>query len=77
MEPGEGQDSQEAVEDRLQRIVSLLFAGDGKATTPALKEASAPATKEDMEVSENGTCRYTTWWLCGRVAFRISDIELS
>ena len=50
VEPGEGQDSQEAVEDRLQSIVSLLFAGDGKTATPVVKEASAPATKEDREV---------------------------
>ena len=53
VQPGEGQDSQEAVEDRLQSIVSLLFAGDGKISSPVAKEACVPATKEDMEVSKN------------------------
>lgn len=50
VEPGEGQDSQEAVEDRLQSIVSMLFSGDASAAAPVSKETSVPATKEDMEV---------------------------
>lgn len=50
VEPGEGQDSQEALEDRLQSIVSLLFSEDASAVASAPKEASVPATKEDMEV---------------------------
>ena len=52
VEPGEGQDSQEAVEDRLQSIVSLLFggSGDGKGF-PSSTGPAVPATKEDMELS--------------------------
>lgn len=51
VEPGEGQDSQEAVEDRLQSIVSLLFGADGKAAAAPAKDEDAPVppTKEDME----------------------------
>lgn len=55
VEPGEGQDPQEAVEDRLHCIVSLLFepSKDGKAISPVVSvEPSVPATKADMEVHE-------------------------
>lgn len=56
MEPGEGQDSQEAVEDRLESIVSLLFAAGGKGgAVPSLSEAAVPATKEDMEAARDYT----------------------
>lgn len=56
MEPGEGQDSQEAVEDRLQSIVSLLFAAGGEGgAVPSLSEAAVPATKEDMEAARDYT----------------------
>lgn len=61
VEPGEGQDSQEAVEDRLQSIVSLLFEGGGKGNggggkgVPSLKEPAVPATKEDMEAARDYT----------------------
>ncbi|CAN0285747.1 unnamed protein product, partial [Ectocarpus fasciculatus] len=51
VEPGEGQDAQEAVEERLQSIVSLLFGSgseEGKRETPA---PVVPATKEDMEAA--------------------------
>ncbi|CAM9750893.1 unnamed protein product [Pylaiella littoralis] len=56
VEPGEGQDTQEAVEDRLQSIVSLLFSGDGEEPSaagkvPSLDETPVPATKEDMEAA--------------------------
>lgn len=51
VEPGEGQDPQEAVEDRLQVIVSLLFQLGEKAISPSsTSEASVAPTKEDMEV---------------------------
>lgn len=60
VEPGEGQDSQEALEDRLQSIVSMLFSGDASAAVPVSKETSVPATKEDMEV-----CFYCTAVLGG------------
>ncbi|CAM9739850.1 unnamed protein product, partial [Ectocarpus sp. 8 AP-2014] len=51
VEPGEGQDAQEAVEERLHSIVSLLFAsgsegGKGDPPSPAV-----PPTKEDMEAA--------------------------
>ena len=56
VEPGEGQDSQEAVEDRLQSIVSLLFggSGDGKGF-PSSTGPAVPATKEDMEAARDYT----------------------
>ncbi|CAM9310439.1 unnamed protein product [Ectocarpus sp. 6 AP-2014] len=51
VEPGEGQDAQEAVEERLQSIVSLLFGSGsegGKGDPPA---PAVPPTKEDMEAA--------------------------
>lgn len=53
VEPGEGQDSQEAVEDRLQSIISLLFS-TRKEGGEASVEAPVPPTKEDMEVQMDG-----------------------
>ena len=55
VEPGEGQDSQEAVEDRLQTIVSLLFGGGGGKGVPSSTEPAVPATKEDMEAARDYT----------------------
>lgn len=53
VEPGEGQDPQEAIEDRLQSIVSKLYQPGGaeKSASPATPpEVSVAPTKEDMEV---------------------------
>eukprot|EP00903_Cladosiphon_okamuranus_P009747 g9267.t1 len=55
IEPGEGQDSQEAVEDRLQSIVSLLFDGGDNKVVPSLEKPAVPATKEDMEAARDYT----------------------
>lgn len=53
VEPGEGQDPQVAVEDRLQSIISLLFSTREKGGEAPV-EAPVPPTKEDMEVGTNG-----------------------
>lgn len=50
VEPGEGQDQQEAIEDRLQNIVSLLYNPKKDASVAGATEPSIPPTKEDMEV---------------------------
>lgn len=51
VEPGEGQDVQEAVEDRLQSIVSLLFGSGSEGGKGAPPAPVVPATKEDMEAA--------------------------
>lgn len=62
VEPGEGQDPQEALEDRLQSIVSLLFAGEGKDSASSEEGECIPATKEDMEVNQT-LPKYSKWQL--------------